>query len=94
MMVMTLSLLVYSFGQYPIRNLLKQQASTFPNQLGKGIQNPSMRWLCRLLQGIQLVHFELGGEQISRLTPLSDLLKRIIGYFGPEAMRIYDVPPL
>ena len=45
LMIMTLSLLVYSALEYKIRSELKAQNKTFPNQLGKPVQNPTARWV-------------------------------------------------
>ena len=43
MMVMTLCLLVYNFSQYQVRKKLQDNADTVPNQLGKPIDNPTVK---------------------------------------------------
>ena len=45
LMIMTLCLLVYAAIEYKIRKELKKQDKTFPNQLGKPVQNPTARWV-------------------------------------------------
>ena len=45
LMIMTLCLLVYAAIEYKIRKELKKQNKTFPNQLGKPVQNPTARWV-------------------------------------------------
>lgn len=45
LMIMTLCLLVYAALEYKIRKELKKQDKTFPNQLGKPVQNPTARWV-------------------------------------------------
>jgi len=45
MMIMTLCLLVYSALEYKIRKNLEERDITFPNQKGKPIKNPTVRWI-------------------------------------------------
>ncbi len=51
LMVMTLCLLVYSALEFKTRTLLKREKSFFKNQIGKPIQNPSMRWIFECFEG-------------------------------------------
>jgi transposase len=55
MMVMTLCLLVYNVAQYKLRQSLKEKNDTLPNQLGKQITNPTMRWVFQIMEGIGIV---------------------------------------
>ena len=52
MMVMTLTLFVYSLTQYSLRQTLLEKKAFVPNQLKKPIQNPTAKWifLCRVRQ--------------------------------------------
>jgi transposase len=45
LMIMTLCLMVYATLEYKIRKELKKNNKTFPNQLGKAVQNPTARWV-------------------------------------------------
>jgi len=45
MMIMTLCLLVYSALEHKIRKNLEERDITFPNQKGKPIKNPTVRWI-------------------------------------------------
>lgn len=56
--VMTICLLVYAALEYRIRQALKQQKQTFPNQKGKLIDNPTMRWVFQYFVGIHILIFE------------------------------------
>ncbi len=58
LMIMTLSLLVYSALEYTVRKRLKEQNKTFPNQLGKPVQNPTTRWIFENFHEIQIVTIE------------------------------------
>ena len=51
MVVMTLCLMVYNVGQYKIREALKATDETVKNQVGKSLQNPTLRWLFQRING-------------------------------------------
>jgi len=55
MMVMTICLLVYAALEYRMRQALKEKKQTFPNQKGKLIQNPTIRWVFQYFVGIHMV---------------------------------------
>lgn len=54
--IMTLCLTVYAALEYKLRQQLAQQEETLPNQLGKPIQNPTMRWVFTLFTGIHILY--------------------------------------
>jgi transposase len=66
MMLMGLSLLVYTIGQRAIRNNLKSGKSTVKNQLNKLTEKPTLRWIFQCFQGIHCFQLE-GTERISNL---------------------------
>jgi transposase len=92
MMVMTLCLMIYNITQYRIRKTLRDTNTTIPNQLGKKVQNPTMRWVFQIMEGIGkvllFVKDALVKEQVTNLTPLRDQIVRI---FGTTAMLIYSI---
>ena len=55
LMVMTVCLLVYAALEYRIRNALKDNEATFPNQKGKRIQHPTARWVFHYFVGIHVL---------------------------------------
>ena len=57
MMVMTLCLLIYNVGQYKLREQLKTHQTTLPNQLGKEVSNPTLKWIFQIMEGIDMVYF-------------------------------------
>ncbi len=58
MMIMTLSLLVYSALEYKIRKNLKEKNLSFPNQKGKPITNPTTRWIFQYFYSVVLILLE------------------------------------
>ncbi|NCP76518.1 MAG: IS1634 family transposase, partial [Shewanella vesiculosa] len=51
-MVMTVCLLVYAALEHRIRKSLADTDTTFPNQTGKMINNPTVRWVFQYFQNI------------------------------------------
>ena len=95
MMVMTLCLLVYNIAQYQLRRTLVEKELSMPNQLGKPVQNPTMRWIFQCMEGIDIVIFRDEDERTARkmVTNLSSLRKKIILLFGETACQMYGIIP-
>jgi transposase len=96
MMIMTLTLLVYNVGQYQLRQRLKAEKTSLPNQLGKQIQNPTLRWIFQFMEGIGLVRFY--NESLSQvirevISNINAIRKKIIYLFGSTAAKIYGLIP-
>jgi len=49
--------MVYNVAQYRLREALKEQDETLPNQLGKEVKTPTMRWVFQMMEGIGIVRF-------------------------------------
>jgi transposase len=95
MAVMTLCLLVYNIAQYRLRARLKATSETLPNQLDKQVQNPTLRWIFQIMEGLGIVRIQENPDGPPRelLTNLSDLRRKIIRLFGPTACRMHGVNP-
>ncbi len=94
MMIMGLCLLVYNVGQYKLRESLKAQKTSLPNQLGKEVINPTLKWVFQLMEGIGIVYFynqSLSHTIREVITNLNDLRKKIIWLFGKNAAWIYGI---
>ena len=62
MFIMTLSLLVYSIAQRKLRNSLIENNSTLPDQLKKPTQTPTLKWIFKLLKGINVVYMSVDNK--------------------------------
>ena len=96
MMVMTLCLLIYNLGQHRLRETLKAQNETLPNQLKKPVQNPTMRWVFQLMEGISIVRIVIDESQglvKEVITNFSALRQKIVRFFGDTACRMYGLIP-
>jgi transposase len=94
MVIMTLCLLVYNVGQHKLRESLREQNMTLPNQLGKEISNPTLKWIFQIMEGIGVVYFynqSLSYTIREVITNINDLRKKIIWLFGKNAAWIYGI---
>ena len=66
-LVMGLCLLVYTLGQRLVRQNLQLTNKTVKNQLGKGTNRPTLRWIFQSFQSIHAVCIQ-GIQQVSNLT--------------------------
>jgi transposase len=96
MMVMTLCLLVYNVAQYKLRKRLVDTGETLPNQLGKEVQNSTLRWIFQIMEGMGMLHFYGGVENKmirEMVTNMSPLRRKIIQLFGPTACEMHGLNP-
>ena len=94
MMVMTLCLLVYNIAQYKLRNELKEKNESLPNQINKQVQNPTVRWIFQIMEGVGIVEFyknEIHDPIKKVITNINELRKKIINLFGETARRMYGL---
>lgn len=85
-MLMGLCLLVYNIGQRMIRQKLKKRGDKIRNQGKKWIDNPTLRWIFQLFQGIHSVEIE-GRKMVSNLRVE---IKKILGYFSKNCQKYYE----
>lgn len=85
MMLMGLSLLVYTIGQREIRNNLQAKKSSVKNQLNKLTERPTLRWIFQCFQGIHC--FKIDG--LERISNLSEERCRILGFLPVACQRYY-----
>ena len=89
LMVMTLALLVYAIVQRRLHQILKDLQETIPNQIRKETSKPTLRWVFQLLEGIELVKVSIKGKIHTIFSGITELKRRIIGYFGNTVRKIY-----
>ena len=89
-MIMVLSLLVYSIAQRRLRNKLVVLKSTFPNQINKPIQNPTMRWIFQLFEGINYVTLTINGVTTKIIEGVNAIRARVIELLSPNVQAIYQ----
>lgn len=89
LMIMTLSLLVYSLCERKLRTALMEANETVDNQINKPTQKPTMRMVFNLFRGIHFV-VDLTKQQSSAFcTNLTNNHKKIIRLLGPSIAKYY-----
>lgn len=91
MMIMTLCLMVYNFAQAHIRQCLKENNETLPNQLGKPVQNPTLKWIAELMNPIAIVTIMINNQKNTIVTNLTATHQQVIAYFGAYALELYGL---
>ena len=90
LMVMTLSLLVYSIAQRRMRANMKKLEATIPNQINQEIPNPTLRWVFQCFEGINLLEYD---NEI-HLDGFDELRDKIIKLIGGHALTLYKIKKL
>lgn len=94
MMLMTLCLVVYNFAQYRLRQALEHEDTVIPNQLGKPVKNPTLRWIFQLLSTITVLCLwdETCGQWVKKICNLEKIHRIILYHHGCSALTIYGLP--
>ena len=79
LMVMTLCLLVYTALEYRIRQGLRRQNTTFPDQTGKAIQKPTARWIFQYFVGIHVLIIRQRQEMVLNLQEQHRAILTLLG---------------
>ena len=90
LMIMTLSLLVYSVAQKHLREQLVEKNETLPNQINKPIKNPTMRWIFQLMEGVDVVYIRIKNRIQRKITGLTPLRLKIISFFFTPVQKLYE----
>lgn len=92
-MIICLMLLIYSLAERAIRKALAEQNKTVPHQSGRPIQNPTMKWIFQMFEGVGFVTIQTGNGIIQEITNLRAVLKEILCLLGEECMSFYLLTP-
>lgn len=90
LMIMTLSLLVYSVAQRHLRKQLAEKNETLPNQINKPIKNPTMRWIFQLMEGVDVVYVRIRNVIHKKIMGLTELRQKIISFLFEPVQIIYQ----
>jgi len=91
LVVMTLALLVYSVAQRRLRQALKRQKESLPNQINQPTQRPTLRWVFQLLEGIHRVRVRVQGQIHDLIEGLNKVQIKILRLFGQDVCQIYQI---
>jgi transposase len=91
LMVMTLSLLVYSVAQRRLRQQLARQNDTLPNQINQPTSRPTLRWVFQLLEGIHRVQVTVQDQVHTLIEGLNEVRIKILRLFGERVCQVYQI---
>lgn len=86
LMVMTLSLLVYSTLEYKIRSTLKTQPPFYPDQKGKPTQKPTTRWVFQTFIDVHVLSIDTAHSMVTNIKAYN---RQLIAYLGPLYLNLY-----
>lgn len=89
LMIMSLSLLVYSVLQRHLRQVLAQKGEKLPNQINQEVTNPTIRWVFQLLEGIDVVYMQIKDKIQHQIMGMTQLREKIIRLFYPPICDFY-----
>ncbi|WAJ69367.1 IS1634 family transposase [Catenovulum adriaticum] len=92
LMIMTLSLLVYSIGQRRLRANMAKAQVTIPNQINKPISNPTLRWVFQCFEGVNLVQLDTHYDyELVHVDGINDVRNSVIQQLAGCAERYYKI---
>jgi transposase len=90
LMVMGLSLLIYSLAERKLRQALKEMNATIPDQRRKPTQKPTIRWVFQLFEGLDILLVRQNGRVMHRqLLNLRPAQQQVITLLGPQVQKCY-----
>ena len=90
MAVMTITLMVYNLSQHHLRESLKKTNESLLNQLKKPTQKPTIKWIFKKFEGVQVLYVNLGDKTKRIVINVSPFMKQVVRHFGDKAMKIYE----
>jgi transposase len=90
LMVMGLSLLIYSLAERQLRWALKEMDMTVPDQLRRPTPKPTVRWIFQLFEGLDILLVRQNGVILQRkLLNLRPVQRQVIDLLGPHVQNCY-----
>ena len=89
MMVMTLSLLVYSAAEFLLRKRLAEADETVPNQVGKPTRTPTLRRVFQVFEGIEVLTITQGESSQRLILNLRDEHRHLLRFMEPSVVNLY-----
>ena len=87
-MVMVLCLLLFSVLEWKLRKKLKEENMTVSSQIGKPVQNPTMKWIFYKFFGIAEIRIE--GRRKTTIVNMNEELKMITRLLGTDYEKYYS----
>lgn len=93
-MIMGLALLIFALGERKLRQALKENNESIPDQTGKHTQTPTLRWVFQVFEGLDVLSVRAGDRLITRkLLNLRPVHQQVIRLLGPQVQKCYFFGP-
>lgn len=89
LMVMTLSLMIYSLAERKLRNSLKENKKTVSDQKGKPTDNPTIRWVFQMFENVLLITLGEGQKAENFIMNITPDNETILECLGPPYQKMY-----
>lgn len=86
LMIMTLSLLVYSALEYKIRSILKTSQPFYPDQKGKLTLTPTTRWVFQTFVDVHVLSIDTVQSIVTNIKVYN---RQLIEFLGPPYLNLY-----
>ncbi len=87
-MIMVLCLFIYSMVEFRLRRELKRSGETMISQTKKRTQRPTLKWVFLSFQKGKVIFCNCDGSKITKISHLSDDLKKILELMGSPYEKI------
>ena len=87
--VMAMALLVYALAEERLRKALAALKQGLPDQLGRMMNRPTLRWIFQLLENI---HWQPHDHDPGGMITLTEDQLRVISFFPPGVRKYYGAP--
>jgi transposase len=89
-MIMGLALLIFALGERQLRQVLKQNNESIPDQKGKPTQTPTLRWVFQVFEGLDVLSVWVDDRLVTRkMLNLRPVHHQIIRLLGPQVQKCY-----
>lgn len=88
-MIMGLSLLIYSLAQRKLRKALESMDETIPNQVKKPTKKPTMRYIFQIFEGLEYLIIKDGKQESYQILNMKPIHKQILNLMGSHYENIY-----
>lgn len=91
LMVMGLSLLIYALAEHHLRQQLIELEQSIPDQKGKPTQNPTMRRVFQIFEGIHILLIQTEHHRKRILTNVQEVHLQIATLLGDPILKFYTL---
>ncbi len=91
LMIMTLTLFVYNYGQHKLRTNMEKDNITLPDQKKKENKNITLKWAFQLMTGISVLLVKTSKKERRIVTKINPIQKKIINLLCDKDEYIYNL---